>query len=59
MRHPLRPAPATGALVKALRARTPELDADRILSGDIEAAEAWVREGEWRDAVASAGVTLR
>ena len=40
-------------------ARTPALDADRILSGDIEAAEAWVRDGDWRDAVASAGVTLR
>ncbi len=59
MRHPLKPAPATGALVTAFRARIPALDADRILSGDVEAAEAWVRNGDWRDAVASAGVTLR
>ena len=59
MRHPLRPAPATGALVAALRARTPSLGADRVLSGDLEAAEAWTREGDWRDALASVDVTLR
>ncbi len=59
MRHPLRPAPATGALVAALRARTPSLAADRILSGDLEAAEAWARDGDWREALAATGVTLR
>jgi histidine ammonia-lyase len=59
MRHPLRPAPATGALIAALRRRTPPLEADRVLLGDVEGAEAWVREGDWREALASAGVTLR
>ncbi len=59
MRHPLRPAPATGAVIATLRGHTPSLAADRILSGDLDAAEAWAREGEWRDALATAGVTLR
>ena len=59
MRHPLRPAPATGAVIAALRTRIDSPGADRILSGDVEAAEAWARDGEWRGALASAGVTLR
>ncbi len=59
MRHPLRPAPATGALIAALRVRSPALEADRVLLGDVEAAEAWVRDGDWREALAGAGVTLR
>jgi histidine ammonia-lyase len=59
MRHPLRPAAATGAVIATLRARSPSLAADRILSGDLEAAEAWAREREWRDALADAGVVLR
>jgi histidine ammonia-lyase len=59
MRHPLRPAAATGAVITALRARVPSLAADRILSGDLEAVEAWARDGEWRIALTGAGVTLR
>jgi histidine ammonia-lyase len=59
MRHPLRPAVATGAVIAALRTRVPSLAADRILSGDLEAAEAWAHDGEWRVALADAGVTLR
>jgi histidine ammonia-lyase len=59
MRHPLRPAAATGAIIATLRARTPPLAADRILSGDLEAAEAWARDREWGDALATAGVVLR
>ncbi len=59
LRHPLRPAPATGALIAALRVRTPSLDADRVLLGDVEAAEAWVRDCDWRTALSNAGVTLR
>jgi histidine ammonia-lyase len=59
MRHPLRPAAATGAVIATLRARTPPLAADRILSGDVEAAEAWACDREWRDALATAGVVLR
>jgi histidine ammonia-lyase len=59
MRHPLRPAPATGAVIAALRVRTQPLAADRILSGDLEAVEAWARDSEWHGALAEAGVTLR
>jgi histidine ammonia-lyase len=59
MRHPLRPARATGAVIATLRARTPSLGADRILSGDLEAAETWARDGEWREALTGAGVILR
>jgi histidine ammonia-lyase len=59
MRHPLRPAAATGAVIASLRERTPSLAADRILSGDLQAAESWARDGEWRDSLATAGVTLR
>jgi histidine ammonia-lyase len=59
MRHPLRPAAATGAVIAGLRRRVPSLAADRILSGDLEAAEAWAHDSEWRVALAHAGVTLR
>ncbi|MGD0195039.1 MAG: histidine ammonia-lyase [Candidatus Dormibacteria bacterium] len=59
MRHPLRPARATGAVIATLRARTPSLGADRILSGDLEAAETWARDGEWHEALTAAGVRLQ
>jgi histidine ammonia-lyase len=59
MRHPLRPARATGAVIATLRARTPSLGADRILSGDLEAAETWARDGEWHEALTGAGVRLQ
>src|SRR6202166_2923842 len=59
MPHPLRRAAATAAVMPTLRARTPPLAADRILSGDVEAAEAWARDREWRDALETAGVVLR
>jgi histidine ammonia-lyase len=59
MRQPLRPASATGAVIAALRRRTPPLGADRILNGDLESAEAWARDREWLGALDGAGVTLR
>ena len=59
MRQPLRPASATGAVIAALRTRIPPLGADRILSGDLENAEAWARDREWLGALAGAGVALR
>jgi histidine ammonia-lyase len=59
MRQPLRPASATGAVIAALRTHTPPLGADRILSGDLEGAEAWARDRAWLGALAGAGVTLR
>jgi histidine ammonia-lyase len=59
MRHPLRPARATGAVIATLRARTPSLGADRILSDDLEAAETWARDGEWHEALTGVGVRLQ
>jgi histidine ammonia-lyase len=59
MRHPQAPGPATGALIASLRTITEPLTNDRVLSGDIEAVEAWVRGSAWHDPLASVGVTLR
>ena len=59
MRHPLQPARATATVIASLRKRTPALGADRILSGDLDAAEAWARDCAWRDGLNSVGVTLR
>jgi histidine ammonia-lyase len=51
LRAPLRPAPATGALLASLRAVVPHLDADRHLGDDLRAAEEWMRAEAWRGAV--------
>jgi len=51
LRAPLRPAPATGALLASLRTRVPPLGEDRFLGDDMGNAESWVREGVWRDAL--------
>ncbi len=50
LRAPLRPAPATGALLRSLRTRVPALEEDRVLAGDLRAAEEWLRDGAWRAA---------
>jgi len=52
LRAPLRPAPATGALVASLRARVAPLQEDRFLGDDMRAAEDWVRGMAWLDALA-------
>jgi histidine ammonia-lyase len=46
LRAPLRPAAATGAVVSALRARTPGPGPDRFLAPEIEAAVQFVATGE-------------
>jgi histidine ammonia-lyase len=46
-------------VIATLRKHVPSLAADRILSGDLDAAEAWARDGEWREALATTGVALR
>jgi histidine ammonia-lyase len=46
LRAPLRPAPATGAVVAALRQRVPGPGPDRHLAPDIEAAEDLIRQGD-------------
>jgi histidine ammonia-lyase len=55
LRQPLRPGPATGAVVAALRTRVPGPGPDRHLSPEIEAAVEFVRSGE---AVAAAESAL-
>ena len=44
LRTPLRPAPATAALVDAVRAVAPPLREDRVLAGDLAALEGWLRD---------------
>jgi histidine ammonia-lyase len=46
LRAPLRPAPATAAVVARLRERVPGPGPDRHLAPDIAAAEQLIREGE-------------
>jgi histidine ammonia-lyase len=53
LRAPLRPSPATAALVAALRSRVARLDADRFLHDDLVAAEEWTRSDHWRTAAAA------
>jgi len=59
LRAPLRPAPATAALLRALRERVPALKEDRMLAGDMESIDAWLRDGGWRSVADVAGVDLR
>jgi histidine ammonia-lyase len=51
LRAPLRPGPATGALLASLRTQVPVLDADRVLAGDLLAADRWLSSGAWRRAL--------
>jgi histidine ammonia-lyase len=45
LRQPLRPGPATGAVVAGLRERVPGPGVDRYLAPEIEAAVDFVRSG--------------
>ncbi|MDQ6847246.1 MAG: histidine ammonia-lyase [Candidatus Dormibacteraeota bacterium] len=47
LRAPLRPGPATGAVIASLRERVAHLDDDRVLAGDLEQAGEWLREQRW------------
>ena len=52
-RRPLRPAPATAAVIAALRESTPGPGADRFLAPEIEAAVQLVASGGARSAAES------
>lgn len=52
-RAPLRPAPATAAVIAALRESTPDPGADRYLAPEIEAAVQFVARGGARSAAES------
>jgi histidine ammonia-lyase len=55
LRAPLRPGPATAAVVQSLRESIAHLDDDRVLAGDLEKADEWLRLAQWRRALS--GVT--
>ena len=58
LRAPLRPGPGTGALLASLRSAVPFLEADRVLAGDLLAADAWLGSDAWRDALSTVSVAL-
>jgi histidine ammonia-lyase len=53
LRAPLEPAPATAAVIAALRERVPGMGADRFLSPELAAAEHLVASGAILRAAAS------
>ncbi|MBJ7593635.1 MAG: histidine ammonia-lyase [Candidatus Dormibacteraeota bacterium] len=59
LRAPLRPGSATGAVIASLRARVAHLDDDRVLAGDLEQAEEWLREQRWRGVLPGVTDSLR
>jgi histidine ammonia-lyase len=51
LRAPLRPGPATAAVVRSLRECIAHLEDDRVLAGDLSDAVEWLRERRWRGAL--------
>ena len=58
LRAPLEPAPATGAVVRALRRTVDGPGTDRYLAPELAAAEEFLRAGGVESALAEAGITL-
>jgi histidine ammonia-lyase len=58
LRAPLEPAPATGAVVRALRGTVPGPGVDRFLGPELGAAEEFLHEGGLERALSVAGVAL-
>ena len=59
LRAPLRPGPATGAVVASLRERVAHLDDDRVLAGDLEEAVEWLRGEGWHGTLPGVTDALR
>jgi histidine ammonia-lyase len=59
LRAPLRPGPATAAILASVRTRIAHLDDDRVLAGDLAEAEEWLRTRRWRDVLAGVIEPLR
>ncbi len=59
MRAPLRPAPATAAVLETVRESVPSLDEDRPLAPDMNEAHALVSRGALRDAATKVAPGLR
>lgn len=51
LRAPLKPARWSAAFIGSLRTHVAHLDADRVVSHDLDAADRWLRTGEWRQAL--------
>jgi histidine ammonia-lyase len=58
LRAPLEPAPATGAVVRALRQTVPGPGTDRYLAPELAAAYDFVLAGGVESAIEAAGITL-
>ena len=58
LRAPLKPGPATGAVVRALRETVPGPGADRYLAPELAAAYDFVLDGGVERAIADAGIAL-
>lgn len=58
LRAPLRPAPATAALLAAVRASVAPLREDRVLAGDLAALDGWLRRDGFASAVVETGGQL-
>jgi histidine ammonia-lyase len=58
LRAPLEPAPATGAVVRALRETVPGPGVDRFLGPELGAAEDFLREGRLEQALGAAALVL-
>jgi histidine ammonia-lyase len=58
LRAPLEPAPATGAVVRALRRTVPGPGTDRYLAPELAAAEQFLHHGGIEHALTEAGITL-
>ena len=58
LRAPLRPGPATGAVLASLRRFVAHLDDDRVLAGDLDAAVEWLRAQSWDETLAGVAVVV-
>jgi histidine ammonia-lyase len=58
LRAPLRPGPATGAVLRSVRAQIAHLDDDRVLADDLAEAVSWLGRRAWREALTGVTHTL-
>ena len=56
LRAPLRPGPATSAVLGSVRERVPHLDDDRMLADDLAGCEEWLRGASWQGALQDVAV---
>ncbi|MBV8195779.1 MAG: aromatic amino acid lyase, partial [Candidatus Dormibacteraeota bacterium] len=59
LRAPLQPAPATGALMTAIRELVAPLREDRALAGDLASVDVWLATERWRTALGPLASRIR